>query len=226
MIRAVVFDLFETLITESRVPPTRASSLGDALKLEREAFRVEWKARRPRVVLGQLSFGEALTDISRALTGRVDAAAVQRVCEQRIREKALAFAELDEEVAALIGELRRMDLALAVVSNCFAGDVSAWSRWPLAREFQCAVFSFAAGVAKPDPEIYLKATRALRAEPEATVFVGDGGDEELVGAERAGLRALRAAWFQRRWAHFTASNGREVGLANPLDVLTFVAAAS
>jgi hypothetical protein len=57
-------------------------------------------------VLGQLSFGEALTEILRALTGTVDAAAVQRVCEQRIREKAVAFARPDEEIAALISDLR------------------------------------------------------------------------------------------------------------------------
>jgi hypothetical protein len=27
------------------------------------------------------------------------------------------------------------------------------------------------------------------------VYLGDGGDDELAGAERAGLRAGRAAWF-------------------------------
>ena len=223
MIRAVLFDLFETLITESQLPPTRASVLGHALGLDGEAFRLEWKTRRPRVVLGRLSFGEALTEISRALTGSVDAPAVQRVCEQRIREKAIAFREIDGDVAALIGELRGMGLGLAVVSNCFAEDVSAWSTWPLAREFQCSVFSYAAGVAKPDPAIYLKATRGLGVEPEATVFIGDGGDGELVGAQQAGLRAFRAVWFLRRWPHVGSFNG-SVGLVNRRDVLTLVAA--
>jgi FMN phosphatase YigB (HAD superfamily) len=158
MVKAVLFDLFETLVTESWTQPTRASSVGDALGLEGEAFRVEWKARRPRVVLGRLSFGDALTEISRTLIGSVDTAAVERVCEQRIREKAIAFAATDEEVSALISQLRGQRLSLAVVSNCFAEDVSAWPTWPLAREFQCSVFSFEARVAKPDPEIYLKAT--------------------------------------------------------------------
>jgi hypothetical protein len=105
MIRAVLFDLFETLITESRFPPTRASGLGEALGLEGDAFRVEWKARRPLVMVGQLSFGEALTEISMALAGSVNAVAVQRVCEQRVREKAIAFAEIDQGIAAMITEL-------------------------------------------------------------------------------------------------------------------------
>ena len=223
MIRAVLFDLFETLITESQVPPTRAAVLGETLGLDGEAFRVEWKARRPRVVLGQLSFAEALTEISRALTGFVDAPAVRRVCEQRIREKAIAFGEIDENISAMIGELRGMGLGLAVVSNCFAEDVTAWSTWPLAREFQCFVFSYAAGTAKPDPTIYLKATRGLGVEPETSVFIGDGGDGELVGAVQTGLRAFRALWFLRRWPHVGSLIGSD-GLADRQDVLTLVAA--
>ena len=47
MITAVLFDLFETLVTESVVPPSRAGSLGEALGLDPVAFRAEWKARRP-----------------------------------------------------------------------------------------------------------------------------------------------------------------------------------
>ena len=223
MIRAVLFDLFETLITEFLVQPTRASSLGDALGLQSEAFRVEWKARRPRVVLGQLGFGEALAEISRTLKGSVDAAAVQRVCEQRILEKAVAFAQIDEEGAALIADLRGRGLRLGVVSNCFAEDVHAWSTWPLAREFQCSVFSYAVGLAKPDPRIYLRATCQLGVEPATTVFVGDGADNELAGAELAGLRAFRAVWFSRRWPHVWSSESVDVGLASRQDVLRLVA---
>ena len=159
MIKAVLFDLFETLITESPVQPTRASSLGDALGLPQEAFRVEWKAWRPRVVLGQLSFADALTEISKTLTGRVDAAAVQRIRMQRIREKAAAYAQIDEEILALITDLRRHGVGLAVISNCFSEDVLAWSTCPLAREFQCTAFSFAESAAKPAPEIYLPSCR-------------------------------------------------------------------
>jgi hypothetical protein len=41
MVSAVVFDLFETLVTETGTQPTRASSVGAALGLQREAFQVE-----------------------------------------------------------------------------------------------------------------------------------------------------------------------------------------
>ncbi len=222
MIKAVLFDLFETLITEARVQPTRASRLGETLGLEQEAFRVAWKARRPRVVLGQLSFAEALTEISTTLAGIVDPAAIQRICEQRIREKAAAYAQIDDEVAALVADLRGCGVGLAIVSNCFKEDVLAWSTCPLARGFQCTLFSFAEGVAKPDPEIYLRATRRLGVEPATAIFIGDGADDELVGAERAGLRAFRALWFTSNRLRDRPSEAPRSGLAGRQDVLKLV----
>jgi FMN phosphatase YigB (HAD superfamily) len=218
MIRAVLFDLFETLVTEYPGPPTRASSLGPVLGLEREAYRVLWKARRPRIVVGTLSFRDALTEISTALTGSADAAAIQRICEQRVGEKVVVFRQVDADIAAMIGALRARGLRLAVISNGFAEDVRGWPTWPLAREFQCTLFSCESGIAKPDPQIYLNATRALGVESDAAIYIGDGGDSELQGAEDAGLRAFRADWFARNWPHTRTVSGG-AALAHPQDVL-------
>ena len=50
-------------------------------------------------------------------------------------------------------------------------------------------------VRKPDPRIYLLACDRLAVEPQACLFVGDGGSRELSGAENAGMNAvcIRAA---------------------------------
>lgn len=196
MIDAVLFDLYETLITE-HVQPTRASTLAAALGLENEAYRREWKARRPRIVIGALSFADALMEVSHTLIGRVDEAAVQRICEQRIREKAAVFARIDDQISSVITELARRGVRLGVVSNGFKEDVLPWSDCPLAQAFECTSFSCDEGLAKPDQEIYLRTVRRLGVEPTAAVYVGDGADDELAGAERAGLRAFRASWFVR-----------------------------
>jgi HAD superfamily hydrolase (TIGR01509 family) len=224
MITAVLFDLFETLISESGLEPTRASHLGQTLGLDNEAFRLEWKTRRSRIVLGQLSFVEALTEISQTLTGTVNAAAIQRLAEQRIREKAGAYERIDRDVMELVTDLRSRGLRLAVISNCFQEDAIGWWTCPLAREFQCAVFSFAEGLAKPNPEIYLRAIRCLRVDPAAAVFVGDGGDNEIAGAAQAGLRAFRSTWFVRKPPRFQASDAGGCDLPNCRDVLKLVAA--
>jgi FMN phosphatase YigB (HAD superfamily) len=64
------------------------------------------------------------------------------------------------------------------------------------------VFSCEVGLAKPDPHIYVEAVRRLQVDVSETWFIGDGGDDELSGTERAGLRAFKALWFLRRWPHF------------------------
>lgn len=50
-------------------------------------------------------------------------------------------------------------------------------------------FSCELGVRKPDPEIYLAATRRLNVQPDECVFVGDGGSNELYGAHELGMAA-------------------------------------
>ena len=40
---------------------------------------------------------------------------------------------------------------------------------------------------KPDPAIYLRTASALGVEPSDCLFVGDGANDELAGAERVGM---------------------------------------
>ncbi len=221
MITAVLFDLFETLITESGIQPTRASHLAPTLGLERGAYRKEWKMRRASIVRGQLSFAEALTDISQTLMGRADQPAIHGICQQRIHEKAIAYAQIHDGVAALVTTLARRGVGLAVISNGFEEDVLGWSHCSLAAEIRCTAFSCMEGIAKPDPEIYERALRRLGVDPATTVYIGDGGDDELGGAERAGLRAHRAAWFVRNSPQNAATWPE---LTDPKDVLNLVAA--
>ena len=202
MAQAILFDLFETLITESRDPPSGVSSLAPEFECAREAFRAQWKTRRPAVTAGRLSFRDALRDVTNTLGGHADEVTLRRICDDRVRTKARAFAQIDPLVLTTIDHLRRRSLRLGVISNCFAEDVVEWPQSSLASRFDCTLFSFEAGLAKPDPAIYLEATRRLGVSASDTWFIGDGQDNELLGAERAGLRSFHALWFLKRWSHF------------------------
>ena len=195
MIAAVVFDLYETLVTEANIRPTRASSLAPVLGLDDKAYRVEWRARRPSIVLGKLAFADALAEISERLSGSADRNTIQQICEQRVREKEVVFGAVRNEISGMISELARHGIRLGVISNGFREDVMPWANCTLAPAFQCAIFSCELGVAKPSPEIYRNALDRMGVSPDETVYIGDGGDNELAGAEAAGLRAFRAAWF-------------------------------
>lgn len=196
MIAAVLFDLYETLVTERETTPVRASSLGEALGMDATVFRKAWKPQRSRVIRGELSFAEALVEITVRQGQTVNPAVVRTLCEARVREKSALFQHADPDALGVIRQLHARGLKLALVSNCFAEDVQAWPRCAAAQWFDAAVFSFEVGAAKPEREIYLEATNRLGVAPAETLFVGDGGDDELLGALRAGLRPAQAAWFR------------------------------
>ena len=60
----------------------------------------------------------------------------------------------------------------------------------LPRAFDAEVFSCSVGLRKPDPKIYRLALDELGVASEEAIFVGDGANDELAGAERVGMTAV------------------------------------
>jgi len=217
MFKAVVFDLFETLVTQSGTAVPRAGALGEALGLDATAYRKQWKQLRSLVLRGELTFAEALTKVGTTLGIAIAGDRVQHACDERVRANTAIFERADSELVTLTRDLRARGVRLATISNCMAEDVAGWPNCAFAPQFECAVFSFAAGVVKPDVRIYLDAIQRLGVKPKDMLYIGDGGDDELQGAQRAGLRAAQASWFVSR-----AASAAVPLLANRQDVMRLV----
>jgi HAD superfamily hydrolase (TIGR01509 family) len=159
-----------------------------------------------------------VAQIARTLGGAPDENLLEQLRSERLEQKASVLRTVEPDVLAAIGILRVKGLKLAVVTNSFAEDVAGWGRSPLRSLFDLTVFSCAAGLAKPDPKIYLLACRELQVPPARALFIGDGADDELSGARTAGLRACRALWFLSRWPH-AALPPSEPGLWHATDVV-------
>ena len=218
MIQGVLFDLFETLVTERNASVQRASSLAAELGVNEDAYRQRWRTGRFDVVLGRRAFRDTLAQIVLALGGKTDEQLLERLRSERLEQKVSVLRTVEPDVLAAIGILRAKGLKLAVVTNSFAEDVAGWDRSPLRSLFDVTVFSSAAGLAKPDPRIYLLACRELDVPPGRALFIGDGADDELSGARTAGLSACRALWFLSRWPHSTLPPS-EPGLWHAADVV-------
>ena len=52
---------------------------------------------------------------------------------------------------------------------------------------------------KPEPAIYELECGRLSVDVSAAVFVGDGGSDELCGADAVGLKAIWAMWYIETW---------------------------
>jgi putative hydrolase of the HAD superfamily len=60
--------------------------------------------------------------------------------------------------------------------------------------FDAVVTSVDVGVEKPDPEIFLEATRRLSVKPEECVMVGNRLDADILGANKLGMKTILFQW--------------------------------
>ncbi|QHT61462.1 HAD-IA family hydrolase [Paenibacillus lycopersici] len=198
-IRAVFFDLFETLVTEfadGRRLSNRRYDYEKLLGLTEKQFKGEWKLRQERRMNGTFAaFPDVIRDIAAANRLSVEEDAIEMLHQGRLNEKRIPFREIRPDIIALLEALRERGLTIGLISNCTPEEVAAWQDSPLSAHVDDAVFSFEARCSKPDPAIYLLACGRLRVKPDEALFVGDGGSDELEGADRAGLRAYHAFWF-------------------------------
>jgi putative hydrolase of the HAD superfamily len=89
-----------------------------------------------------------------------------------------------------ITALRGRGLKTGLITVCSEDVALIWPETEFRGLFDVEVFSATCGLRKPDPRIYRLALDELGVEPEEAVFVGDGANDELAGAERVGMRAV------------------------------------
>ncbi len=95
---------------------------------------------------------------------------------------------LRPEVPAMLAALRARGLRLGVISNITSrGAVPhSLSAYGLTHYFDVVVTSVAFGWRKPNPRIFLEATRLMGLPPAACAYTGDTVSRDVIGARRAG----------------------------------------
>ena len=94
------------------------------------------------------------------------------------------------DVIPALERLRRLGLTLAVASNANGALQRAFDRLGLTRHFHSVCDSFVEGAEKPDPRFFEIVLQRSGGRPETTMHVGDLYHVDVVGAQRAGLRAV------------------------------------
>lgn len=226
---AVLFDLYETLITEF-VPAWRPRpSMAERLGTDADAYAAAWRRHQTGRFRGEYpDYPSVLRAVCRTLGLPSDESLIERLHEERLAEKAAPFARVEGEILRMLERLREKGVLLGVVSNCAPEEVAAWHGCALAPYFDAVVFSCQVGACKPEPGIYRLACERLGVPVEEAVFIGDGGSDELAGAARAGLRPYWATWFLDRWPAWKRSEAQRLRSApyprlhTPNDLLKIV----
>jgi putative hydrolase of the HAD superfamily len=121
-----------------------------------------------------------------------------------------------------LDELQRRGFKRGLISVC-SGDVEElWDETELATHVDDAVLSCSVGLSKPDPRIYRLACERLGVSPEECLFVGDGANDELAGAERVGMNAVCVLRPGRDEPLWPEARGWEPTIRSLPEVLTLV----
>ncbi|WP_165400094.1 HAD-IA family hydrolase [Motilibacter rhizosphaerae] len=96
---------------------------------------------------------------------------------------------LEERMTGVLPGLHERGVPVGLLSNAPFPLARALERQPWAKAFTSLTFSADLGIAKPRPEAYLAAARALGAEPAAVVFVDDRA-ENVAAADAVGMTGV------------------------------------
>ena len=205
--KAVLFDLFETLVTQKYADRPTEQSFVDKLGLNLDDVRAWWGDHARERMIGKFAtYQEMLSALCDSLGASVESATIEEISRDRLRRKREYLLGVDAEMLQVLSQLRSNGWTIGIVSNATPDEVADWSECPLRDVVDDAVFSYQIGYMKPDPEIYNLACERLGISPTKTVFVGDGGFDELQGAAEVGMRPVQAWWYYAREIEWNAAS--------------------
>jgi putative hydrolase of the HAD superfamily len=193
MIKAVFLDVGGTLIrpfpSVGGIYANVAAQHGVSLSPETvdQRFKIAWKAkratRRPvekswwREVVAEVFVGHAFPDF-----------------ESFFEDVYAAFAtktawHIFDDVIPALEALKAQSKRIAVLSNWDARLPTLLQTLGLDRYFDRQFISFGMGLVKPDPLFFKRALEQMELHPTEAIHIGDDVEEDVKGAESAGIRA-------------------------------------
>jgi putative hydrolase of the HAD superfamily len=182
VIEAVIFDLWDTLV---EFPADEGTALMNDLA---ELVPVGAQEFEQRLRDGyRASMTGPLADAYRSLGVPDEHLERHLAARHAFTRKALRPREGALETLAA---LRERGIKVAMMSVCSEDVPAVWPETSFAGLFDAETFSSECGLIKPEPAIYLHTAALVDVEPGRCMFVGDGANDELAGAERVGMTAV------------------------------------
>ena len=197
MIKAVIFDMFETLVTLFEGRTYFSENIAADLDISPEDFRHEWHATERARSIGVYSMAEG-TAITLKNLNAYSEENVQLIVRKRKEALGDTFSAIPVESIELLKKLREKDLMIGLISNSFSDERDLIVESPLYPLFDVTMISYETGLYKPDPAVFKAMIEKLGVKPEECLYVGDGGSRELYGARDAGMNAVQCTWFHDR----------------------------
>ena len=222
MIKAVIFDMYETLITLFESPLYFGAQMALDAGVEEEKFQEMWRRTETDRTIGKITLEDILERILRA-NHCYSEARMHLIVNRRIRNREEAFAHLHKDIIPMLEALKKREIRIGLISNCFSEEAMVIKKSVLYPYFDAVCLSFDEGLQKPDPAIFQRCLDKLNIPAGDCLYVGDGGSNELEAAETAGMKAAQAAWYLKEGTMQPTGRKAEFRqLETPLDILNIL----
>lgn len=194
MIKAVIFDMYETLITHYNCPLYFSAEMAADAGVPVEKFQLLWRSMEQERTVGKMTFEDVITKILEE-NNCYSEAVLKKIAEKRTAVKVECFKHLHPEIIPMLEALQEKEIKIGLISNCFSEEAVVIRNSVLFPYFDAVCLSYEEGVQKPDEEIYRRCMDKLSVKAEECVYVGDGGSFELETAKTIGMKAVQAIWY-------------------------------
>lgn len=190
--KAIIFDFWGTLVPNFSLSEHKAvlGKMAGLMGAPREAFTQQWFDTVKLRMTGEFPSVRAnIEAICANLSVPFDAAN----CEEAVQERyAYAHAHMVPRPAAIatLQEIRHRGLKIGLITDCSAELPELWGESAFAPLFDATIFSSRVKIKKPNPKIYHMAADQLGVACADCLYVGDGGSNELSGAEAVGMHPV------------------------------------
>jgi FMN phosphatase YigB (HAD superfamily) len=210
-VEAVVFDLLFTLVHPGTYPGDmwRVGWLADILGVDPVALEARWAAFEPELEAGRTTEGADglgpelgwLRAVAADLGVTVAPDDLARIDADWDLTRRTALLDPPRATVTTLVALRDRRFRLGVLSNTHALELRAWDRSPLSSLVDVVALSHEIGACKPDPATYAHVLGRLGVPAALAAYVGDGSNDELIGARAAGFAlVVLAEEAPARWA--------------------------
>ena len=196
MTKAVIFDMYETLITHYNCPLYFGGEMATDAGVSREEFFRVWRNDEYEWMrtVGKMTLEELLTMTLKDV-GNYSQELVDKLANKRVATKVECFEYLHPQIKPMLEELKKQGFKIGLISNCYFEEAKVIRDSELFSYFDAVCLSCELGIRKPEEEIYKVCIKELSVEADECVYVGDGGSYELETARKLGMKPVQATWY-------------------------------
>lgn len=219
-IRAVIFDMYETLVTQLQSPLYYGTQIAQDLGLKPEEFLPDWRETEADRTTGKRTFEEVMEQLLYQY-GIYTPETHSRVVNRRIAVQADCFSHLHPQILPMLQELKNQGIRIGLITNCFSEEAKLIRESELFPFFDAACLSWEEGIRKPDAAIYRDCLEKLGIPAEHCLYAGDGGSRELEAASALGMKAVQVIWYRREGfdAYQTGIRPEFAQISEPMQLL-------